>query len=117
MNAVGRRSVLQSLAALVVGGTAAGLPPWRGGSTTLKFTAADTEATAAALFLYAFGLVGYTGVKVLTLSRKMPEFGAVYVSAIDYDTRTVTMSPERRARVRKSKVVNYGKGKVQVRRA
>jgi putative peptidoglycan lipid II flippase len=30
-----------------------------------KFTAADTEATAAALFLYAFGLVGYTGVKVL----------------------------------------------------
>jgi putative peptidoglycan lipid II flippase len=30
-----------------------------------KFTAADTQATAAALFLYAFGLVGYTGVKVL----------------------------------------------------
>ena len=29
------------------------------------FTAADTEATATALFLYAFGLVGYTGVKVL----------------------------------------------------
>ena len=30
-----------------------------------KFTAADTSATAAALFLYSFGLVGYTGVKVL----------------------------------------------------
>jgi putative peptidoglycan lipid II flippase len=30
-----------------------------------RFTAADTQATAAALFLYAFGLVGYTGVKVL----------------------------------------------------
>jgi len=30
-----------------------------------RFTAADTEATATALFLYAFGLVGYTGVKVL----------------------------------------------------
>jgi putative peptidoglycan lipid II flippase len=30
-----------------------------------KFTAADTQATAAALLLYAFGLVGYTGVKVL----------------------------------------------------
>jgi putative peptidoglycan lipid II flippase len=30
-----------------------------------KFTAADTEGTATALFLYAFGLVGYTGVKVL----------------------------------------------------
>ena len=29
------------------------------------FTAADTEATATALFLYSFGLVGYTGVKVL----------------------------------------------------
>jgi putative peptidoglycan lipid II flippase len=30
-----------------------------------RFTEADTQATAAALFLYAFGLVGYTGVKVL----------------------------------------------------
>ena len=30
-----------------------------------RFTAADTQATAAALFLYSFGLVGYTGVKVL----------------------------------------------------
>lgn len=30
-----------------------------------RFTAADTQATAAALFLYAFGLLGYTGVKVL----------------------------------------------------
>jgi putative peptidoglycan lipid II flippase len=30
-----------------------------------RFTPDDTEATAAALFLYAFGLVGYTGVKVL----------------------------------------------------
>jgi putative peptidoglycan lipid II flippase len=30
-----------------------------------RFTPAATEATAAALFLYAFGLVGYTGVKVL----------------------------------------------------
>jgi putative peptidoglycan lipid II flippase len=30
-----------------------------------KFTAADTEGTATALFLYAFGLVGYTGVKVI----------------------------------------------------
>jgi len=30
-----------------------------------RFTPADTEATATALFLYAFGLVGYTGVKVL----------------------------------------------------
>jgi putative peptidoglycan lipid II flippase len=29
------------------------------------FTASDTESTASALFLYAFGLVGYTGVKVL----------------------------------------------------
>ncbi len=29
------------------------------------FTPADTEATATALFLYSFGLVGYTGVKVL----------------------------------------------------
>jgi putative peptidoglycan lipid II flippase len=31
----------------------------------MRFTAADTEATAAALLLYSFGLVGYTGVKVL----------------------------------------------------
>ncbi len=30
-----------------------------------RFTAADTQATATALFLYSFGLVGYTGVKVL----------------------------------------------------
>jgi putative peptidoglycan lipid II flippase len=30
-----------------------------------RFTAADTRATAAALLLYSFGLVGYTGVKVL----------------------------------------------------
>ena len=30
-----------------------------------RFSAADTEATATALFLYSFGLVGYTGVKVL----------------------------------------------------
>jgi putative peptidoglycan lipid II flippase len=30
-----------------------------------RFTPADTSATAAALFLYSFGLVGYTGVKVL----------------------------------------------------
>ncbi len=30
-----------------------------------QFTAADTQATASALFLYSFGLVGYTGVKVL----------------------------------------------------
>jgi putative peptidoglycan lipid II flippase len=30
-----------------------------------RFTSADTRATAAALFLYSFGLVGYTGVKVL----------------------------------------------------
>jgi putative peptidoglycan lipid II flippase len=30
-----------------------------------RFTPADTEHTATALFLYAFGLVGYTGVKVL----------------------------------------------------
>jgi putative peptidoglycan lipid II flippase len=30
-----------------------------------RFTAADTEATATALLLYSFGLVGYTGVKVL----------------------------------------------------
>jgi putative peptidoglycan lipid II flippase len=30
-----------------------------------RFTADDTRATAVALFLYAFGLVGYTGVKVL----------------------------------------------------
>lgn len=30
-----------------------------------RFTPADTEATATALFLYSFGLVGYTGVKVL----------------------------------------------------
>jgi putative peptidoglycan lipid II flippase len=30
-----------------------------------RFTWADTQATAAALFLYSFGLVGYTGVKVL----------------------------------------------------
>ncbi len=30
-----------------------------------RFTPADTQATAAALFLYSFGLVGYTGVKVL----------------------------------------------------
>jgi putative peptidoglycan lipid II flippase len=30
-----------------------------------KFTPADTQATATALLLYAFGLVGYTGVKVL----------------------------------------------------
>ena len=30
-----------------------------------RFTPADTEATAAALLLYSFGLVGYTGVKVL----------------------------------------------------
>jgi putative peptidoglycan lipid II flippase len=29
------------------------------------FTATDTEATASALFFYSFGLVGYTGVKVL----------------------------------------------------
>jgi putative peptidoglycan lipid II flippase len=30
-----------------------------------RFTAADTQATAAALLLYSTGLVGYTGVKVL----------------------------------------------------
>jgi putative peptidoglycan lipid II flippase len=30
-----------------------------------RFSASDTDATATALFLYAFGLVGYTGVKVL----------------------------------------------------
>jgi putative peptidoglycan lipid II flippase len=30
-----------------------------------RFTPADTEGTAAALLLYSFGLVGYTGVKVL----------------------------------------------------
>jgi len=30
-----------------------------------RFTADDTRATAAALVLYSFGLVGYTGVKVL----------------------------------------------------
>lgn len=30
-----------------------------------RFTPADTQATAGALFLYSFGLVGYTGVKVL----------------------------------------------------
>lgn len=30
-----------------------------------RFTAADTPPTATALFLYSFGLVGYTGVKVL----------------------------------------------------
>jgi putative peptidoglycan lipid II flippase len=30
-----------------------------------RFMAADTEATATALLLYSFGLVGYTGVKVL----------------------------------------------------
>jgi putative peptidoglycan lipid II flippase len=30
-----------------------------------RFTAADTQATATALLLYAIGLVGYTGVKVL----------------------------------------------------
>jgi putative peptidoglycan lipid II flippase len=30
-----------------------------------RFTPADTQATATALVLYAFGLVGYTGVKVL----------------------------------------------------
>jgi putative peptidoglycan lipid II flippase len=30
-----------------------------------RFTASDTEATAAALLLYSLGLVGYTGVKVL----------------------------------------------------
>ncbi len=30
-----------------------------------RFTPADTQATAVALFLYSIGLVGYTGVKVL----------------------------------------------------
>ncbi len=30
-----------------------------------RFTPADTQGTAAALFLYSFGLVGYTGVKIL----------------------------------------------------
>ena len=30
-----------------------------------KFTPADTQQTATALFLYSLGLVGYTGVKVL----------------------------------------------------
>jgi len=30
-----------------------------------RFSPEDTEATAVALFLYSFGLVGYTGVKVL----------------------------------------------------
>jgi putative peptidoglycan lipid II flippase len=30
-----------------------------------RFTPADTQATAVALFLYSFGLVGYTGVKLL----------------------------------------------------
>jgi putative peptidoglycan lipid II flippase len=30
-----------------------------------RFAPADTQATATALFLYSFGLVGYTGVKVL----------------------------------------------------
>jgi putative peptidoglycan lipid II flippase len=33
-----------------------------------RFTAADTEATATALVLYALGLVGYTGVKVVAPS-------------------------------------------------
>jgi putative peptidoglycan lipid II flippase len=33
-----------------------------------RFTAADTEATATALLLYALGLVGYTGVKVVAPS-------------------------------------------------
>jgi putative peptidoglycan lipid II flippase len=30
-----------------------------------RFAATDTQATAAALFLYSFGLIGYTGVKIL----------------------------------------------------
>jgi len=30
-----------------------------------RFTAADTQATATALLIYSFGLLGYTGVKVL----------------------------------------------------
>jgi putative peptidoglycan lipid II flippase len=63
------RQALSMLAFLTVPATlglmALGVPVVRLIYERGRFTAADTQATAAALFLYAFGLVGYTGVKVL----------------------------------------------------
>jgi putative peptidoglycan lipid II flippase len=67
-----RRTLRQSLSMLAyltlpatVGLVALGVPVVRLLYERGRFTAADTEATAAALLLYSFGLVGYTGVKVL----------------------------------------------------
>jgi len=67
-----RQTLRQSLSMLAfltvpatVGLMALGVPVVRLLYERGRFTASDTEATAAALFLYAFGLVGYTGVKVL----------------------------------------------------
>jgi putative peptidoglycan lipid II flippase len=63
------RQVLSMLAYLTVPATAGlvavGVPVVRLLYQHGRFTAADTHATAAALSLYALGLVGYTGVKVL----------------------------------------------------
>jgi putative peptidoglycan lipid II flippase len=67
-----RNTLRQSLSMLAyltvpatVGLMALGVPVVRLVYEHGRFTAADTRATAAALLLYSFGLVGYTGVKVL----------------------------------------------------
>jgi putative peptidoglycan lipid II flippase len=67
-----RQTLRQSLSMLAfltvpatVGLMALGVPVVRLLYERGRFTASDTRATAAALFLYSFGLVGYTGVKVL----------------------------------------------------
>jgi putative peptidoglycan lipid II flippase len=67
-----RQTLRQSLSMLAfltvpatVGLMALGVPVVRLLYERGRFTEADTRATAAALFLYSFGLVGYTGVKVL----------------------------------------------------
>ena len=67
-----RHTLRQSLSMLAyltlpatVGLMARGVPVVRLLYERGRFTPADTQATAAALLLYSFGLVGYTGVKVL----------------------------------------------------
>ncbi len=67
-----RNTLRQSLSMLAyltvpatVGLIALGVPVVRLLYERGRFTPADTGATAAALLLYSFGLVGYTGVKVL----------------------------------------------------
>jgi putative peptidoglycan lipid II flippase len=67
-----RRTLRQSLSMLAyltvpatVGLMTVGIPVVRLLYERGRFTSTDTHATAAALFLYSLGLVGYTGVKVL----------------------------------------------------